>query len=119
MEKVSTFAARLKIYRDINNLTLEDLENVAKVPAQTLNRYELGQRTPKVDKAGEIAETLGVNPLWLQGYDVSMTLNNESKNKPINGMYLRLAREAENLGLDEEDINTIITLYAKHKKRNG
>ncbi len=70
MEKISTFAERLKTYREENKLTLKDLEQKTGVPAQTLNRYELGQRIPKVNKANEIAKRLGVNALWLQGFDV-------------------------------------------------
>lgn len=72
MQRISDFSSRLKEYRDINALTLADLEKITHTPSQTLNRYELGQRTPKVDVANEIAESLGVNALWLQGYDVPM-----------------------------------------------
>lgn len=72
MLKVSTFAKRLKLYREESGKTLKELEVITGVPAQTLNRYELGQRIPKVNTAGEIAEFLGVDALWLQGYDVPM-----------------------------------------------
>ena len=37
---------------------------------QTLNRYVLGQRDPKGQVVAELAMKLGVDPLWLQGYDV-------------------------------------------------
>lgn len=72
MQRVSDFSSRLKEYRSINDLTLADLERITHMPAQTLNRYELGQRTPKVDAANSIAESLKINALWLQGYDVPM-----------------------------------------------
>ena len=52
---------------------LKDCMSIANgFAAQTLNRYELGQRAPKIDVAAELAEALGVNALWLQGYDVGM-----------------------------------------------
>lgn len=70
MERVSTIAMRLKEYRTKYDLTLADMEKIVKIPAQTLNRYELGQRAPKIDIAVQVAEQLGINPLWLQGYDV-------------------------------------------------
>ena len=70
MQRVSDFSSRLKEYRAINDLTLADLEKITHMPSQTLNRYELGQRTPKVDVANSIAESLKINSLWLQGYDV-------------------------------------------------
>lgn len=72
MKKVSTFAERLKVYRRESGRTLRELELVTGVPAQTLNRYELGKRVPKVDVAGKIASLLGVDALWLQGYDVTI-----------------------------------------------
>ena len=71
MERISSIAERLKEYRLKNKYTLSDLSMKTGIPAQTLNRYELAQRAPKIDTAVHIADCLGVNPLWLQGYDVS------------------------------------------------
>lgn len=50
---------------------------------QTLSRYELEQRVPKIDTAVEIAESLGINPLWLQGYNVPMEEQLPSNAIPI------------------------------------
>ena len=72
MERISTFGKRLAEYRTMKKLTYEELSVLTGVLAQTLNRYELGQRVPKVDLANDIAEKLSVNPLWLQGFDVPM-----------------------------------------------
>ena len=72
MERISTFAQRLYEYRQRNGYSLADLEKRTGFAAQTLNRYELVQRAPKIDVAAELAEALGVNALWLQGYDVGM-----------------------------------------------
>lgn len=70
LEKKATFAERIKDFRHQNNLTLDELSKKIGKPAQTLNRYELGQRVPKVDIANDIAGKIGVSALWLQGYDV-------------------------------------------------
>ncbi len=72
MNRVSNFGDRLKEYRDMYGYTLEYLSERTGVPAQTLNRYELTQRVPKIDAAVMISESLGVNPLWMQGYDAPM-----------------------------------------------
>lgn len=72
MKRTENIAARLRAYRALNNMTLNDVEKVTSIPAQTINRYELGQRAPKLDIAVQIADALNVNPLWLQGYDVPM-----------------------------------------------
>jgi repressor LexA len=70
MDLVSTFGKRLSEFRTEKDLTLEELGNVTDIPPQTLNRYELGHRTPKVDTASDIAVAIGVNPLWLNGFNV-------------------------------------------------
>ena len=62
MERVSDVSQRLKEYRDKMNFTLSEVSQKCSVPAQTLNRYELGQRKPKIDTAVEIAEALNINP---------------------------------------------------------
>lgn len=73
MVRITNIAARLKEYREGKNLSLNEMERLTGIPAQTLNRYELDQRSPKYDTAIQIAEALSVNPLWLYGYDVSET----------------------------------------------
>lgn len=72
MERISNIAQRLKEYRERFGLTLSEVSKKCKIPMQTLSRYELEQRVPKIDTAVEIAESLGINPLWLQGYNVPM-----------------------------------------------
>lgn len=83
MERVARFSQRLKEYRDRFDLTLADMSNLCGVPTQTLNRYELEQRIPKFDTALEIAESLRINPLWLQGYDVPMNEQLPSNATPL------------------------------------
>lgn len=70
MERISSIAQRLKEYRSKHNLSFIDMEKLTGIPAQTLNRYELGQRSPKLDVAVKIADSIHVHPMWLQGYDV-------------------------------------------------
>lgn len=81
MKRISNISSRLKEYRDMYNLTLADMERKTGIPAQTINRYELGQRVPKIDIAVSIAEALKINPLWIQGYDVGMTDKSDSLNE--------------------------------------
>lgn len=58
----------------MNDLTLAEMEAKTGLPAQTISRYELGQRVPKIDTSIEIADALNINPLWLQGYDANIEL---------------------------------------------
>ena len=70
MERTASFASRIREYRIRNGLTLQQLADKIHVPPQTINRYERGERVPKIDIAMSIADMLKLNPLWLQGYDV-------------------------------------------------
>ncbi|WP_313563818.1 helix-turn-helix domain-containing protein [Ruminiclostridium cellobioparum] len=68
LELKTTFANRLKVLRGFRMLTLEELSKMVDIPAQTLNRYELGQRIPKIDVVAQIASKMNINPMWLCGY---------------------------------------------------
>lgn len=72
MQQIDHFSNRLKTIRNQKRLSLEEFSKAVDIPAQTLNRYELNQRTPKIDVTAKIAEKLSINPLWLYGYDVPM-----------------------------------------------
>ena len=70
MELESTLGARLGRLMEEQGLSYEQLGARLGMNPQTLNRYVLGQREPKVGTAAAMARALGVDPLWLQGYDV-------------------------------------------------
>ena len=70
MEQESTFGARLRSLMEERGLSYEQLGALLGRNPQTLNRYVLGQREPKLGPAAAIAQALGVDLQWLQGYDV-------------------------------------------------
>ena len=70
MMRISNVSQRLKEYRENHGLTLAELGEKCKIPAQTLNRYELEQREPKIDTAINIAVSLHISLLWSLGYAV-------------------------------------------------
>ena len=124
MELISNFAERIATYRKKNNLTLAALSAQLGVPAQTISRYELSQRTPKVDTVNSIAEKLGCNPLWLQGYDVSMSLENFSEDSELNE-YLEQLKTREELRMlfsvtrdaTKEDIESAVRIITALRNR--
>lgn len=125
MERTSTFAQRLKEYMDArNNMTYDELSKLTGVPSQTLNRYVLEQRIPKVDAAIDIAEKLNLNPLWLQGYDVprqaqqSIEEKTDDISEEINNVLNKLMQQPEGLmfcgkPLDDET-NRLLKLSLEH-----
>lgn len=79
MKQISTFADRLKEYMRLHEgMTYDGLSKLSGENPQTLNRYALGQRIPKIDSAVNIALKLGVSPMWLQGFDEPMYAANSS-----------------------------------------
>jgi|GEM_PF-6927764 Helix-turn-helix. len=84
-----------------NSINYDELSRITDTPAQTLNRYVLGQRIPKIDAATELAEKLNINPLWLQGYDVSIQSSKENDSsdisEEINGVLDKLVAQPEGL----------------------
>ena len=73
MEQESTFGARLRGLMEERGLSYEQLGTLLGRNPQTLNRYVLGRREPRIGTAASIARALEVDPLWLQGYDVPRT----------------------------------------------
>lgn len=69
---VSSVRQRLLEYKDRYDMSSTELAAKAGIPQQTLSRYELGQRMPKIDIVQNIAAALDVNFMWLVGYDVPM-----------------------------------------------
>ena len=71
-QKVATIGQRILQYRELKDITLAQLEDITGSPAQTLNRYENSRRSPNIQTAQQLAETMDVNLLWLMGYDAPM-----------------------------------------------
>ncbi|MPM30857.1 LexA repressor [bioreactor metagenome] len=69
MRKVSDFAGRLRALMEERGLSYDALGELLGMHPQTLNRYALGKREPKAGVSAVIALALGVDALWLQGYD--------------------------------------------------
>lgn len=70
MKQETTIGARLRKIMEEQGLGYEQLGDRLQMNPQTLNRYVLGQREPKIGTAAAMAHALGVDPLWLQGFDV-------------------------------------------------
>lgn len=67
-----TFANRLKIALEYNNMKPVDLANKTHINKSLISNYLSGAFKAKQDKLDIIARTLGVSEAWLMGYDVDM-----------------------------------------------
>ena len=68
-----TFAHRLQIAMKKENLTPTELANESKLDKSLISNYLSGNYKPKQNRLIILAECLNVNELWLMGYDVQMS----------------------------------------------
>jgi transcriptional regulator with XRE-family HTH domain len=67
-----TFANRLKIALEMNNMKPIDLARKTKINKSLISSYMSGVCKAKQDKLDLMATVLNVNEAWLMGYDVPM-----------------------------------------------
>ena len=65
-------AERLRYAMEQKNMNARELAGKANIKEQSVSQYINGRNKPSNLSAGAMAEILGVNPLWLMGFDVPM-----------------------------------------------
>lgn len=76
---------------------------------------------PKPAQREKLCDYFGVTDEVLLGYASKknlLTIQADSGQVRLEGTYLRLAQGAQELGLDDEDVDAILAIYAKHKQKN-
>lgn len=63
-------AERLKEALTDRNLSAQELADKSNVSKSSISQYVNGTSKPSNISAGKLATVLGVNPLWLMGFDV-------------------------------------------------
>ncbi|WP_242328335.1 helix-turn-helix domain-containing protein [Enterococcus avium] len=63
------FRQRLKKLRSEKGMTLEELANLIGTTKTTLSRYENGERSPKLQLVGALANYFNVEMAWLSGME--------------------------------------------------
>ena len=114
MEKIiDTFSNRLAQAMQIRKIKAAELSEKTGIPKSSLSEYLKGKYQAKPNAVCLLSNVLNVDQHWLLGYDVPM--ENAQKTE-IGDLYMHLAREAQNLNLDKEDVDYILSFYKKHKK---
>ena len=121
---------RLKSLRKEHKLSQKELGLKLNLAESTISLYESGKRTPDNETLTNIAKFFNVSTDYLLDIDINKSNvveknydNFENQLKELiqdkNGIYFRLAKEAKELNLDEDDVNTILKIYSKHRERNS
>lgn len=100
--KISNSSDRLKELMQIKGINQADICKQTGLTKSVISMYVNGQRDPRQDKLGLIAETYGLDPAWLMGYDV-----------PMKNMYQRTLEELEQKKRNEKNYQTFADLYSK------
>lgn len=66
-------ARRLRAALDSAEMRAQDLSNRSGIGKSSISQYLSGSHAPSNKSAGAMAAVLGVNPVWLMGFDVPMT----------------------------------------------
>jgi len=116
--KEELFPIRLKQLRTERKLTLEDLAKSIGTTKTTLSRYENGERSPKLQILGLLANFFDVDMAWLAGSeedikkeesnlsvlgDIFGKLNNDNQNEVIH--FARYKLDEQELEKSENDKN--------------
>ena len=71
-------AKRLRLALDNTSMKPQELAEKSKVSKSSISQYVNGSHAPSNISAGKMGKVLGVEPLWLMGFDVSMKSENSS-----------------------------------------
>lgn len=69
--KYPEIAKRIKEALEDSNMSQVELSIKSDVSPESINQYVKGVHKPSNISAGKIGEALGVNPMWLMGFNVS------------------------------------------------
>ena len=111
MTKVE-FGSRLKELRMRKGHTQASLAALLNVSESTVRMWELGRNEPDHQTTIELSTYLGCSPEYL----IAGGLSDEGGRLfKLDGLYLHLAKEAQEMGLDQEDVDYIINFYKRYK----
>lgn len=99
------FARNLQYWCEQRNITQTNIVEKFGLPASTVSDWFNGKKFPRIDKIQMLADYLGILKSDLI----------EEKPK-LDNIYMHLAKEAEKLKLDKQDIDYILEFYRKNKK---
>lgn len=108
------FGERIKQLRTERKWTQEYVCEKLNISSGALSRYETGMYEPKsLELIKDFANLFNVTTDYLLG---KSDIRNPEKETDISDIYMHLAKEAQELKLDKDDVDFILDFYKKHKK---
>lgn len=109
-----SFGDRIKKLRIEKKWTQEYVCEKLNISPGALSRYETSMYEPKsLELIKDFADLFQVSTDYLL---CKSDIRNPKEEPRIDDIYMHLAKEAQELKLDKEDVDYIINFYKKHKK---
>lgn len=113
-------AQRLKEAMHDANITAQELADLAGLNKASVSQYRSGTHAPSNISSGKMAKVLGVNPVWLMGFDVPK----ERKDADMESIGSLVAIDPERakevleifMNMDDTSYKSFIDLAQKFKK---
>ena len=107
MEKISDLSKRLSEAMKNKNVEAKDLEKMTGISKSLIYKYIRDESHPRNDKVMKLAKVLGVNEVWLLGYDCSSDIITLERIKKRDEIDLMLNR------MNDEELNKLL-LFIKN-----
>ncbi len=104
---------RIKELRNEKEINQDVLAKLLGLEIAGISKLETGRVPLKDEYIVKLAEYFGVSTDYLLGRS---DIRNSKEETKIGDLYMHLAKEAQDLKLDDEDVEHIISLYKKYKK---
>lgn len=81
-------AKRLQLALSNANMKPQELAEKSGVSKSSISQYVNGSHAPSNISSGKMGDVLGVNPMWLMGFDVKMTEKPTENIKELTSIHL-------------------------------
>lgn len=116
---MANFASVFKNLRRRELLTQEELAKKLGISKSAISMYENGNREPDFETLESIADFFNVDMNYLLGNTTSTSyIENEVSPFKLEGIYANLAKEAQEKGVDPEDLRAALDIIEQVKNRN-
>ncbi|KLU66346.1 HTH-type transcriptional regulator ImmR [Desulfosporosinus acididurans] len=106
---------RIRLQREAKQFSQDVLAEKLNMKRSNIANYESGRVMPPGNIIKELSDIFGVSSDYLLGRSDSI---NQIQDKIPSGIYMRMAKEAEEMGIPEEDMELIFEMYKRFKKAN-
>ncbi len=108
---------KIKELRNNAGILQQELADELHVSKAAVGMWETGKRTPDLDMIKRIANFFNVSLDWLTGNSEYRNMSEYDSSQELSNVYFSLAKEAQDEGIDPDDIKLAFELIKANKKK--